>query len=162
MIGWLEYTAFEDPKGLDTFLGTFSVPDVPKDVPQVLYLFTGLQNIKCDHCSRAPHHTRCLIVCCGACASVSWIPKVDPEPSTDFDIIQPVLQFPGDAGNYWSVKSWYVTLKGGAYYSTEVPVKPGDEIFGNMTRTGPTSYVVGAWVERAAWCVFSALSSLFA
>ena len=38
----------------------------------------------------------------------SWIPKVDPEPSQDFDIIQPVLQYPGDSGNYWSVRSWCV------------------------------------------------------
>ena len=31
----------------------------------------------------------------------------DPESEGDgFDILQPVLQYPGDAGNYWSVKSW--------------------------------------------------------
>lgn len=33
---------------------------------------------------------------------------MDPEPSQAFDIIQPVLQYPGDSGNYWSVKSWCV------------------------------------------------------
>ena len=40
------------------------------------------------------------------CVPSSWIPKVDPHPSQAFDIIQPVLQYPGDNGDYWSVKSW--------------------------------------------------------
>ena len=62
--GWLQYTAYEDAKGFDAFLGYFSVPDVPKKVPQVLYLFTGLQNI-------------------------NWIPKVDPMPSAAFDMSGP-------------------------------------------------------------------------
>lgn len=53
----------------------------PASTPDILYIFTGLQNI-------------------------DWIPKVDPEPSAAFDIIQPVLQYPGDGGDYWSVKSW--------------------------------------------------------
>jgi hypothetical protein len=42
---------------------------------QVLYLFTGLQN-------------------------VDWIPIVDPTPEA-FDIIQPVLQYPADSGYGW-------------------------------------------------------------
>jgi hypothetical protein len=42
----------------------------------------------------------------------------------------------------------YVTLKGGAFYSTELPVQPGDKIFGNMTRIGPSSYFIGE-----TWCV---------
>jgi len=119
--GWLEYTAFKDSSahGFDTFLGDFSVPDAPAADPQILYLFTGLQNI-------------------------DWIPKVDPEPSTPFDIIQPVLQYPGDFGNYWSVKSWYVTLNAGAVESNEVQVNQGDAIFGNMTRSGPQSWFVGS------------------
>lgn len=72
--------------------------------------------------------------------NINWIPKVDPEPTTDFDIIQPVLQYPGDFGAYWSVKSWYVTLNDGALASAEVEVSAGDNIFGNMTRTGPSSW----------------------
>jgi hypothetical protein len=42
----------------------------------------------------------------------------------------------------------YVTLKGGAFYSTELPVKPGDKIFGNMTRIGPSSYFIGTCGQR--------------
>jgi hypothetical protein len=64
--GWLAYTQGERHNvSYNTFLGNFSVPDAPAEAPQVLYLFTGLQNI-------------------------NWIPKVMPEPSTPFDIIQPV------------------------------------------------------------------------
>jgi hypothetical protein len=73
--GWLAYTTYEAPTDIDSFLGYFSVPDEPQNDPEVLYLFTGLQN-------------------------VNWIPLVDPEPSV-FDIIQPVLQYPGDDGDYW-------------------------------------------------------------
>lgn len=51
---------------IETDVGNFSVPDNPKNDPDVLYIFTGLQN-------------------------VDWIPKVDPIPNV-FDIIQPVLQ----------------------------------------------------------------------
>ena len=39
------------------------------------------------------------------------IPKVDPEPSDDidFDIIQPVLQYPGTSlSGGWELKSWCV------------------------------------------------------
>ena len=118
--GWEQYTAYktEDPKSFDVFTGYFSVPDVPAAVPQVLYLFTGLQNI-------------------------DWIPKVDPEPSADFDIIQPVLQYPaGDGQSGWAVRSWYVTLKAGALASDPIAAQPGDVIFGNMTRTGPESWAV--------------------
>jgi len=117
--GWLEYAAFEYTSGFETFLGNFTVPDIPAAVPDVLYLFTGLQNI-------------------------DWIPKVDHEPTDPFDIIQPVLQYPGDSGNYWSVRSWYVTLTGDSYASPEVRVDPGDSIFGNMTRTGVESYFINS------------------
>lgn len=117
--GWLEYNAYYDADGFDAFLGDFSVPDLPTADPQVLYLFTGLQNI-------------------------DWIPKVDPEPSQPFDIIQPVLQFPADDGSGWSVKSWYVTLNAGAVYSNELDVSPGDAIFGNMTRTGDQKWFIGS------------------
>src|SRR5690606_13416454 len=99
------------------FLGYFSVPDAPKEAPQVLYLFTGLQN-------------------------VDWIPIIDPTPEV-FDIIQPVLQYPGDYGDYWSVKSWYVTLSGDVLYSTEIQTKTGDNIFGNMTMIGTDTWYIG-------------------
>ena len=46
-VGWLEYAAYQNTEGFDSFLGKFSVPDEPQAQPQVLYLFTGLQNIKC-------------------------------------------------------------------------------------------------------------------
>lgn len=74
--------------------------------------------------------------------NINWIPKVDPEPSTDFDIIQPVLQYPAETGDGWSVRSWYVTLNDGALASSEVIVEAGDNIFGNMTRTGPSTWDV--------------------
>jgi len=120
--GWLEYTSFNYSKGIDSFLGYFTVPQKPQSTPQVLYIFTGLQN-------------------------VDWIPVVDPEPAV-FDIIQPVLQYPGDRGNYWSIKSWYVTLKAGVVVSKEIEVQVGDNIFGNMTRTGPTSWYIGGTSEQ--------------
>jgi hypothetical protein len=67
--GWLQYAAWDDTAGTgpDAFLGSFSVPAVPIETPDVLYYFTALQN-------------------------VDWIPKVDPMPQGAFDIIQPVLQ----------------------------------------------------------------------
>lgn len=68
--GWLQYTAFNlsATASFDSFLGRFSVPAAPVHPPQILYVFTGLQN-------------------------KDWIPKVDPESAgAGFDIIQPVLQ----------------------------------------------------------------------
>jgi len=118
--GWLAFTSWQCPAAsgtFDSFLGYFTVPVAPQNPPEVLYLFTGLQN-------------------------VNWIPIVDPEP-TIFDIIQPVLQYPGDNGNYWSVKSWYVTLDQGAIASPEIVVAVGSEVFGNMTRTGAESWFIG-------------------
>jgi len=116
--GWLAYTTSQAPNDYDTFLGYFSVPNAPQSDPEVLYLFTGLQN-------------------------VDWIPLVDPTPDA-FDIIQPVLQYPGDNGDYWSVKSWYVTLTNDIVVSDEIQVNAGDEIFGNMTKTAAnTFYIAG-------------------
>eukprot|EP00947_MAST-08B_sp_MAST-8B-sp1_P006592 g6592.t1 len=107
--------------GFDAFTNVMSVPDLPKRRPQILYLFPGLQNI-------------------------DWIPKVDPEPTDDnpFDIIQPVLQYPGGFfSGGWELKSWYVTVNAGALYSSGITgIKEGDAILCNMTRTGPTSWVV--------------------
>lgn len=52
--GWLQYTAINTTDSFETFTGIMSVPDLPKEEPQILYLFPGLQNI-------------------------DWIPKVDKE-----------------------------------------------------------------------------------
>jgi len=116
--GWLAYTSWNYSAGIDTFLGDFTVPHAPQKTPQVLYLFTGLQN-------------------------VNWIPVVD-DPPLKFDIIQPVLQYPGDRGLYWSVKSWYVTLTNDVLASTEVQVSVGDTIFGNMTRVNQDTFFIGS------------------
>jgi len=118
--GWLAFTCWQYPNAsgtISSFLGSFSVPQAPQNDPEVLYLFTALQN-------------------------VNWIPIIDPDP-TIFDIIQPVLQYPGDNGNYWSVKSWYVTLDQGALASPEIIVAVGSDVFGNMTKTGPESWYIG-------------------
>jgi len=114
--GWLAYTTFNYPAGFDSFLGYFTVPNNPQNTPSVLYLFTGLQN-------------------------VDWIPIVDPEPQI-FDIIQPVLQYPGDSAD-WGVKSWYVTLDSGVITSDEIGVQSGDNIFGNMTRISGSTWYIG-------------------
>jgi len=114
--GWEAYTAYNHPSaGINSFIGNFSVPDSPDSVPDILYIFTGLQN-------------------------VDWIPMRDPEVP-GFDIIQPVLQYPADMGDGWSVKSWYVTLDDGALYTEELPLADGDIIFGNMTQTDSS----GGW-----------------
>lgn len=52
-------------------------------------------------------------------------------------------------GNEWSVKSWWVTLNGGAMFSTELPVNSGDKIFGNMTRVGSQSYYIGSVIASS-------------
>ena len=125
--GWLQYTAFQDADGFDSFTGEMSVPDVPEATPQILYLFPGVQNI-------------------------DWIPKVDPEPTaaTPFDILQPVLQFPGNGfRKSWAVKSWYVTVNAGALQSPAINVASGDAILCNMTRTGPESWFVGSTVKSS-------------
>ncbi len=115
--GWTEYAAAQFPSanaslGWSAFTSIFTTPDaIPAAQPDVLYLFPALQNI-------------------------NWIPLVDPEPATPFDIVQPVIQYPADTGSGWSVKSWWVTLDVGAMASTEVALNPGDGVFGNMTRVG--------------------------
>jgi len=118
--GWLAYTTFQYTAGptLDAFFGYFTVPDNPQNYPEVLYIFTALQN-------------------------VDWIPIIDPEVPV-FDIIQPVLQYPANTGSDWSIRSWYVTLHSGVVVSREVYTKTGDNIYGNMTRTGnPTEWYIG-------------------
>jgi len=120
--GWLAFTSNQTVavnSSFDAFLGNFSVPDAPAKVPEVLYIFTGLQNI-------------------------NWIPVVDPPPQTPFDIIQPVLKYPSDTGNSWSVNCWYVTLDQGVVVSKELPVEIGSSVFGNMTRIGEETWFIGA------------------
>lgn len=123
--GWLQYTALNVSKlglqgGFDAFTNVMSVPDKPKKAAHILYFFPGLQDI-------------------------DWIPKHDPEPTQPiFDIIQPVLQYQGGffGGAKWELKSWYVTVNSGALYSRAITVEAGDAIICNMTRTGPTSWVI--------------------
>jgi len=123
--GWLQYTAVNVSKlglegGFDAFTNVMSVPDVPEEEADQLFLFPGLQNI-------------------------DWIPKVDPEPTRDnpFDILQPVLQYPGKLlSRTWELKSWYVTVNSGAIYSTGLEVQAGDAILCNMTRTGAEAWDV--------------------
>jgi len=112
--GWLAYTSFNVPTTFETFLGYFSVPPAPQSDPEVLYVFTGLQN-------------------------VNWIPLVDPPPNT-FDIIQPVLQYQAYA---WGLRSWYVTLNNGVQVSQQLPINAGDNIFGNMTRLSGNTWYIG-------------------
>eukprot|EP01121_Diplochlamys_sp_Union-15-3_P010689 TRINITY_DN3022_c0_g1_i1.p1 TRINITY_DN3022_c0_g1~~TRINITY_DN3022_c0_g1_i1.p1 ORF type:complete len:300 (-),score=47.61 TRINITY_DN3022_c0_g1_i1:23-922(-) len=129
--GWQVWSTFRGPNNntFDTFLGSFSVPTAPKNWPDsgigILYMFTGLQNL-------------------------NWIPNGPPAPP-QFNIIQPVLQYGGGSANgggkYWGVASWYVTVDGtGSFWSEEIEVKPGDKIFGNMTRTGDSTWYIGATV----------------
>jgi hypothetical protein len=124
--GWLQYTSLNASElglsdGFDAFTSIMSVPDVPKRMADQLFFFPGLQNI-------------------------DWIPKVDPEPTaaTPFDIIQPVLQYPGVGfrRDKWALKSWYVTVNAGALYSKAITVEAGDAILCNMTRTGPQSWSI--------------------
>jgi len=124
--GWLQYTALNISRvglkgGFDAFTNVMSVPDKPKNPAQMLYFFPGLQDM-------------------------DWIPKVDPEPTEPvFDIIQPVLQYSSTFlgfGAKWQLKSWYVTVNSGALYSTAINVEEGDAILCNMTRTGPTSWII--------------------
>eukprot|EP01128_Nolandella_sp_AFSM9_P001447 TRINITY_DN1158_c4_g1_i1.p1 TRINITY_DN1158_c4_g1~~TRINITY_DN1158_c4_g1_i1.p1 ORF type:complete len:341 (+),score=78.81 TRINITY_DN1158_c4_g1_i1:62-1024(+) len=118
--GWLTYTGDYHAAGYTAFYGNMSVPTTsPKVSPQVLFIFTGLQNIE-------------------------WVPKRDPLPTGPFDIIQPVLQYPSNSGFNWSVKSWYVTLNNGVISSDEIPLKEGEVFYSEMKKTGPTSWVISA------------------
>jgi hypothetical protein len=54
------------------------------------------------------------------------------------------VQYPGDNGNYWSVKSWMVTLNAGYLVSDEIQLSVGDVIFGNQTRLDDTTWSVAA------------------
>jgi len=106
--GWLAYTTAQSTDPFTAFNGSFTVPNSPTDYPDMLFSFTGLQNI-------------------------DWIPKVDPLPTQPFVIIQPVLQYSGETDAPWNVRSWYVTLEGAAV-SEPLPVQPGETIVGTMVK----------------------------
>jgi len=120
--GWHVYTQQQVGNNLNMYLGNWNVPDVPSgDDDQTLFMFTGVQNI-------------------------NWIPP-NPGPDSPFDIIQPVLQYgPSEAGggSYWTLASWYVPLENGdsALWSDLITVNAGDNIFGNMTLTGPATWYI--------------------
>jgi hypothetical protein len=66
---------------------------------------------------------------------------IDPA-NPSMAILQPVLQWgPSHAGGgaFWSVASWYVLGNGQAFFTTPVPVNPGDVLVGVMTLTGQSS-----------------------
>jgi len=81
----------------------------------------------------------------------NWVPINGEYPTPPgFDIIQPVLQYGGDSedggGNYWALASWYVTLDSGALWSNVINVNAGDLIFGNMTKTGETTWFISGQI----------------
>jgi hypothetical protein len=102
----------------------------------------SLGSRRLDPCRRS----RSLWTCVGVGSAVRNAHHRPVRPA--FDIIQPVLQFPDGAERSWAVRSWYVTLDAGAIASTPVACSPGDNIFGNMTRVGPSSYFIGSTVVR--------------
>lgn len=112
--GWQQYVHQQvgnDDTNVTSLLGNWNVPANPSEQAQILYMFTGLQNI-------------------------DWVPP-QPQPYQNFDIIQPVLQFGYGAaggGGYWAIASWYVTLGSDVVYTTLKTVNVGDNIFGNMTK----------------------------
>jgi len=135
--GWQVYTKQDFSStpvgtvGVHSFVGAWNVPDAPKTYTgQTVFLFTGLQNM-------------------------DWVPP-DDGPKGKFDIVQPVLQYgPSSAGGgeFWMMSSWYVPLGGWfdeAVYSKPVAVKEGDQIFGNMTRTGTKDFFIDACVQGNA------------
>jgi hypothetical protein len=127
--GWQVWTTYQTSTATFTlFNGLFTVPDTPLQWGAansgILYFFTGLQ-------------------------SDNWVPIAhEPPAPSNFDIIQPVLQYGGGStnggGKYWGVASWYVTLNNGALYSDLVTVQPGDTIFGGMKMTGANTWVINS------------------
>lgn len=82
---------------------------------QQLFIFTGLQNVDWVSTREWP---LCSVNLCDervsgsfqlSSRSVVQIPIHDPEVPV-FDIIQPVLQYPADGGDWYSVKSWSVSF----------------------------------------------------
>jgi len=126
--GWQAWTAFNNINNatFDVFTGSFSVPPVPNGWDGgILYMFTGLQND-------------------------NWVPINGEFPTPPgFDIIQPVLQFgqsPAGGGSFWALASWYVTLDSNVFFSDLENVNAGDIIFGNMSRTAPTTWFISGGV----------------
>jgi len=123
--GWQAWTTAKSAAATwDSFIGYFTIPNNPKNFNyQLLYMFTGLQNL-------------------------NWIPGPDAPPApSNFEIIQPVLQYgysPIGGGECWGLASWYVTVGSGYLASNLIPMNPGDEIFGNMTQIGPLSWYINS------------------
>jgi hypothetical protein len=117
--GWQDYTKMDSGDSTDGFYGNWNVPASPSSGGPILYMFTGLQNI-------------------------DWVPP-EREPSKPFDIIQPVMQYGASAaggGNYWSCASWYVTLTNDVVHGRAFRLSTGDNIYGNMTKTGSDSWYI--------------------
>eukprot|EP01084_Bolivina_argentea_P283665 485898_1 len=114
--GWQAYIKQNsESNDISSFLGNWTVPPLPTKPSEieVLYTFTGLQNI-------------------------DWVPPEIPPLNRSFDIIQPVLGYGARSatggGSFWSIASWYVTLGIDVIQSEIIKVEPGDIIFGNMTK----------------------------
>eukprot|EP01083_Nonionella_stella_P285366 971313_1 len=122
--GWQVYVKQDAGDSVTGFNGTWTVPPLPvqRSTGEVLYTFTGLQNI-------------------------DWVPP-EREPTKPFDIIQPVLQYGAESGRgggaYWGVSSWYVTLGNDVLQSTLVKVSPGDSILGVMQKTSTETWFVNS------------------
>jgi len=136
--GWQTWTSFNNLNNatFTTFNGNFTVPPAPASWPSnpdtaVIYVFTGLQND-------------------------NWVPDgEEPTTPTEFEIIQPVLQFGGGSenggGKFWGVASWYVTVDAGALYSKTTKLNPGDSIYGVMQQIGSTTWLIGAQAPSGLW-----------
>lgn len=59
-------------------------------------------------------------------------------------MISPNNTLKKEGGDYWSVKSWYVTLDSGVLSSNEVRLDVGGTVFGNMTRLSSTTWYIGS------------------
>jgi len=128
--GWQSWASFNTPNNetFTSFLGYFTTPNAPpawaKFDDAILYLFTGLQ-------------------------SDNWVPDYDVPvtPPSNFDIIQPVIQYGGGSenggGEYWGVASWYVTVDNTrSFWSDLIQLSAGEKVFGNMTQTGNTTWYI--------------------
>eukprot|EP01100_Stratorugosa_tubuloviscum_P013622 TRINITY_DN692_c1_g1_i1.p1 TRINITY_DN692_c1_g1~~TRINITY_DN692_c1_g1_i1.p1 ORF type:complete len:343 (+),score=167.65 TRINITY_DN692_c1_g1_i1:57-1031(+) len=127
--GWQVWTtARSTSNSFDGFYGLFTVPNEPKTyVGQTLFMFTGLQN-------------------------EDWVPGPNSPPApSDFEIIQPVLQYgpsAGGGGKYWSLASWYVTVNAGFLVSRLIKVYDGDTINGTMQRLSDEVYLINSTNTR--------------
>jgi len=109
--GWAAYAfSGKDAQSLTSYNGTWTVPDTPQDEgQQVLFLFTGLQNLYDENGNALRGGVT--------------------------NIIQPVLQFgvsEAGGGDYWALASWYVDSNNHAHYSVLTQTESGNVIVGTM------------------------------